>query len=78
MNEMKVELYGIVYLFYPVNIDRLGLSKIEEGFELQDSVEDTEDVVVEDATSQPADNGNAEVAEGAPSDGNQNGNGNNN
>jgi hypothetical protein len=43
-NEIKVEVYGIVYLFYPVNIDRLGLGKIEDGFELQDSVEDVEDV----------------------------------
>jgi len=78
MNEMKVELYGIVYLFYPVNIDRLGLSKIEEGFELQDSVEDTEDVVVEEAAAEAGENANAEAAEGAPTNGNQNGNGNTN
>lgn len=38
-NEMKIEVYGTVYLFYPVNIDRLGLNKVDENFTLQDSVE---------------------------------------
>jgi len=39
-HEMKVEVYGTVYLFYPVNIARLGLNKVEEDFALQDSVQD--------------------------------------
>jgi hypothetical protein len=50
-HEKKIEVYGIVYLFYPVNIDRLGLSKVEEDFALQDSVQDEgQDPVPENAS----------------------------
>ncbi|MEZ6134359.1 MAG: hypothetical protein R3C53_05545 [Pirellulaceae bacterium] len=37
--EIDIELYGVVYLFNPVNIDRLGLSKVTEDTEVTDTVE---------------------------------------
>ncbi len=58
-NEMKVEIYGTVYLFYPVDIERLGLDKVEEDFKLQETVEDSTDATptpwpAAPATSEPA------------------------
>ena len=61
--DIKVEVYGIVYLFYPVNIDRLGLNKVDENTELTETVEDTEEVEQltapgpEQATEDAAENG---------------------
>lgn len=37
--EIKLEIYGIVYLFYPVNIDRLALNKVDGETEVSETVE---------------------------------------
>jgi hypothetical protein len=78
-NNVKVELYGTVYLFYPVNIDRLGLSKVEEGFELQDSVEEpvtTQSDAGRQQDPQSTSDGDPSAGGPAPSNGNSKDNNN--
>jgi hypothetical protein len=47
--ELPVEVYGVVYLFNPGNIESLGLSKVTEDTEVKDSVASP------DSASQPTD-----------------------
>ncbi len=37
--EMPVEVYGVIYLYNPVSIERLGLSKVTEDTEVSDTVD---------------------------------------
>jgi len=57
--EIKLEVYGIVYLFYPVNIDRLALNKVDGDTEVTETVE------VTDGGEPPATDSPAEPASSA-------------
>lgn len=39
--DLDIEVYGVVYLFNPVDINRLGLNKVDENTELDATVEET-------------------------------------
>lgn len=53
--EIKLEVYGIVYLFYPVNIDRLGLNKVDGDTEVSETVQSATEVAAPEAeaTTEP-------------------------
>jgi hypothetical protein len=68
-----IEVYGVVYLFNPVNIDRLGLNKVTEDTQVEDTVDvvvppvDVETPVVETpANTTPADATPADATPEAP------------
>ncbi|MBX3421631.1 MAG: hypothetical protein KF752_08755 [Pirellulaceae bacterium] len=60
-NDMKLEVYGIVYLFYPPNIDRLGLHKVDESTQLTDTVGQVAEEQPQPAPAGPGDQATATV-----------------
>ena len=63
--DLDIEVYGIVYLFNPVDLERLGLNQVTEDTELDTTVEDTSaEVPAVDAGQLPGAAGDA----GTPAD----------
>jgi hypothetical protein len=64
--EMPVEVYGVIYLYNPVDIKRLGLDKVTENTELTDKVEapaaGSEQVPAQSEATAPANAENGNVA----------------
>ncbi len=78
--EIPIEVYGVVYLFNPVNINRLGLDKVTEETEMDVTVDTPADIDAPEtvATTNEAENGanvdpgaaqNGETANGAAGNG---------
>ena len=62
--EMPVEVYGVIYLYNPVSIKRLGLDKVNENTEISDKVETpaaSPEAGQQPAAQQPANPDNAVV-----------------
>ena len=69
--DVPVEIYGVIYLYNPVDMDKLGLEKIDETTELSTVVDvpgdATGDATADDGSA-PADDTAGEAASGAPAD----------